>query len=83
MTFLSWETYRVRGVYSKPFYEVLGLIIDIFCGIGLLFVEDCALSIFFKSWVLVASYLCSRFHIFDKPILEEYVSQVEGGPHLL
>ncbi len=28
-------------------------------------------------------YLCSRFRIFDRPILEEYVSQVEGGPHLL
>jgi len=31
----------------------------------------------------VASYLCSKFHIFDRPILEEYVFQVEGGPHLL
>jgi hypothetical protein len=30
----------------------------------------------------VVPYLCFRFHIFDKPILEEYVSQVEGGPHL-
>ncbi len=31
----------------------------------------------------MAPYLCSRFCIFDRPILEEYVSQVEGGPHLL
>jgi len=31
----------------------------------------------------VALYLCSRFHIFNKPILEKYVSQVKGGPHLL
>ncbi len=28
-------------------------------------------------------YLCARFHIFNKPILEEYVSHIEGGPHLL
>jgi hypothetical protein len=27
--------------------------------------------------------LCSKFHIFDGPVLEEYVFQVEGGPHLL
>jgi hypothetical protein len=32
---------------------------------------------------MVAPYFCSSFHIFDRPILEEYVSQVEGGPHLL
>jgi hypothetical protein len=31
----------------------------------------------------MALYLCSRFRIFNIPILEEYVSQVEGGPHLL
>ncbi len=31
----------------------------------------------------MASYLCSKFGFFDRPILEEYVSQVEGGPHLL
>ncbi len=34
------------------------------------------------SWALVAPYLCFKFRIFDKPILEKYVSQVEGGPHL-
>jgi hypothetical protein len=36
--------------------------------------EDCALSAFLKNGVLVASYLCSRFHIFDRLVLEEYVS---------
>jgi hypothetical protein len=45
--------------------------------------EDCAPSTFLKSWALVASYLCSRFNIFDKFVMEEYVSQVEGHPHLL
>jgi hypothetical protein len=54
-----------------------------FGGTCLLSMEDCAASTFLRSWVLVASYLCSRFHIFDRPILEEYVSQVERGPHLL
>jgi len=36
--------------------------------------EDCAASIFLKSWVLVALYLCIKFRIFDKLILKEYVS---------
>jgi hypothetical protein len=31
----------------------------------------------------MVSYLYSRFHIFDRPILEEYVFHVKGGPHLL
>jgi len=31
----------------------------------------------------VALYLGFRFRIFDRPILEKYVFQVEGGPHLL
>jgi hypothetical protein len=44
--------------------------------------EDCAPSIFLGSWVLMALYLCVRFHIFDRPILKEYVSQVEGGSTL-
>jgi hypothetical protein len=30
----------------------------------------------------VTPYLCSRLRIFNRPILEEYFSQVEGGPHL-
>ncbi len=45
--------------------------------------EDCAPFAFLRNWALVAPYLCSRFHIFNRPVLEEYVSQVEGGPHLL
>jgi len=28
----------------------------------------------------MALYLCFRFCIFDRPILEDYVSQVEEGP---
>jgi len=36
-----------------------------------------------RSWALVVPCLCFKFHIFDKPILEKYVSQVERGSHLL
>jgi len=43
--------------------------------------EDYAPSIFLRNWVLMVSYLCFRFHIFDRPVLE-YVSSIEGGPHL-
>ncbi len=45
--------------------------------------EDCAPSAFLRSWAQMALYLCFMFYIFDRPILEEYVSQVEGGPYLL
>jgi hypothetical protein len=44
--------------------------------------EDYAPSTFLGSWVLAVPYLCFRFCIFYRPILEEYVSQVEEGPHL-
>ncbi len=44
--------------------------------------EDCAPFAFLESWALVVVYLCSKFRIFDGPILEEYVSHVEKGPHL-
>jgi hypothetical protein len=33
--------------------------------------DDCAPSIFLRNWVLVVMYLCFRFHIFNRPILEE------------
>jgi hypothetical protein len=45
--------------------------------------EDCAPFTFLGNWALVAPYMCSKFCIFDKPILDEYVSQVEGDPQLL
>jgi hypothetical protein len=44
--------------------------------------EDCVPSFFLRSWVLVVLYLCSRFRIFDRLIMERYVFQVERGPHL-
>ncbi len=53
-----------------------------FSGISFLSMEDCAPSTSLGNWALVVLYLCSRFRIFNRPILEEYVYQVEGGPHL-
>jgi hypothetical protein len=45
--------------------------------------EDCVPSFFLRSWVLAVLYLCSRFRIFDRLVMERYVFQVERGPHLL
>jgi hypothetical protein len=80
-----WGHYgsRIMGVFLGPFGKVSGSTIDIFDGIGLLSMKDCAPFTFLGSWALVAPFLCLRFLIFDKLVLEEYVSQVEGGPHLL
>jgi hypothetical protein len=50
-----------------------------FGGIGLLSMEKCALSIFLGSWVLVAPYLCSRFCIFHRLFLEEYIFKLKGA----
>jgi len=41
--------------------------------------EDCVQSTFLGNWVLVAPYLCSKFHIFNRPILEKYVFHIERG----
>jgi hypothetical protein len=54
-----------------------------FCGISFLSMEDCAPFSLLGSVAPVASYLCSRFRVFYRFVLEEFVSQVEGGPHLL
>ncbi len=54
-----------------------------FGGMGLLSMEDYASFAFLGSCILVASYLCFKFHISDKLILEEYDFQVEGGPTLV
>ncbi len=68
--------------WATFFHLVLELPIS-FGGIGLHSMEDCAPFAFLRSWALVASYLFSRFCIFDKFVLEEYFFGVEGGPQLL
>jgi len=71
----------IVGVFSRPFNEALGLTIS-FGGIDFFSMEDCAPSIFLGSWAMLDPYLCFKFHIINRPILEEYVSQVEGGLHM-
>jgi len=44
--------------------------------------EDYASFDYLRNWAIMVPYLCFRFCIFDRPILEEYVSQVDRGPHL-
>ncbi len=44
-----------------------------FGSIGVLFIEYYIPFVFLKSWALVFPYVCSKFHIFDKLVLEEYV----------
>ncbi len=41
--------------------------------------EDYAPFAFLGNWALIARYLSSKFHIFDRPILEKYIFQIEGG----
>ncbi len=73
---------RIMGIFSGSLNEASGSIIDILWWYRAFFMEDCAPSTFIGNWALVAPYLCVRFHIFDRPILEEYVLQIEGGPHM-
>jgi hypothetical protein len=46
-------------------------------------VKDCAPSTFLKSMTIMALYVCFMFCIFNRLVLEEYVFQIKGGPHLL
>jgi hypothetical protein len=62
-----WESFQ------GPLTKRQARLLIFFGGIGLLFMEDCVSSAFLKSWALVALYLCSRFCIFDRPVLDEYV----------
>jgi hypothetical protein len=62
-----WESFQ------GPLARCQARLLISFGGVGLLSMEDCAPFTFLRGWVLVASYLCFRFRIFDRPILEEYV----------
>ncbi len=73
----SWESFQC------PLAKCQAQLLITFGGIGLFSMEDYAPSTFLGSWVLVAPYLCFRFCISIDFILEEYVSQVKGGSHLL
>jgi hypothetical protein len=41
--------------------------------------EDCAPFIFLGNLALVAPYLCFRFRIFDRHVLEEYFFRLKGA----
>ncbi len=71
---------RIMGIFSRPLTRHHAQLLISFSGIRLLFTEDCAPSTFIGNWALVAPYLCTRFIIFDRPILEDYVFQIKGGP---
>ncbi len=75
--------FKVMGIYSRPLNGVSCSITNFLWWCRPFIYGGCAPSTFLGSWVLVVPYLCSRFCIFDRPVLEEYVYQVEGGPHLL
>ncbi len=70
------------GVFLGSFNEVLGLTINIFWWYKLFFNRGLCPPTFLGSWAMVASYLCSRFRIFDRIVLKEYDFKIEGGPHL-
>ncbi len=64
---------RFRESFQGPLVKRQTWLPIYFGGISLFSMEDCAPSIFLGSWAFVASYLCFRFCIFDKLVLEEYV----------
>ncbi len=71
-----WGHYgsMVMEVYLGPFNEASNLTIDFLSWYRPFFMEDYAPFAFLRNRVLMALYLCSRFCIFDKHILKEYVS---------
>jgi len=77
-----WGNYRFRivGVFSRPFNKVSSLITNILWWYRPLFYGR-LFPIFFNRELGSGGF--PRFRIFDRPILEEYVYQVEGGLHLL
>jgi hypothetical protein len=69
----SWEF--IQGLLPKT----SSAITDFLWWYKFLSMEDYAPSTFLGSWALVPPYLCFKFHIFNRPILKKYVSQVKGG----
>ncbi len=81
-----WGPYgfRVMGFYLRSLSEAPNPTIDLFWWYRpFIYGSLCLPYAFIGSWALVVLYLCLRFHIFHRPVLEKYVFQVDGGPHLL
>jgi hypothetical protein len=75
----SW----VMGDYSKPFSRTSNLIIDILWWyMPLIYGGLCPICLS-RELGFGGSIFVPKFCIFNRPVLEEYVYQVEGGPNLL
>jgi hypothetical protein len=76
-----WGHYglRIVQVFLGPPSKVLGLTINILWWYGPSRYEGLCPIFFLKSWVLMVPYLYFRLRIFNRPVLEEYASQVERG----
>jgi hypothetical protein len=70
-----WGHYgsKLVGILSRPFNKTSNSTSDILWWYKFFSMEDYAPFAFLRSWAMVALYLCSKFHIFDKFILEKYV----------
>ncbi len=70
-----WGHYgsKTMGIFSGPLNEALGSITDICWWYRSIFYEGLCPICFSKELALVVPYLCFRFHIFNIPVLEEYV----------
>ncbi len=66
----SWESFQ------GPLARCQGRLLISFGGIIFFSMEDYAPFAFLGTWVLVALYLCFRFRILDKIVLNEYVFKV-------
>jgi hypothetical protein len=83
------HSHEYKKLFEDLFY-VLYMILKVrheawqpifFGDIGLLFMKVFASIVFLRRWALMALYLCFKFLIFDKLILEEDFFKLKG-PHL-
>jgi len=80
-----WGHYgsKVMGVYSGPFSGVLGLIINFLWWYKLfIYGKWCIVCFSMELGFNGFIYVLQVFLIFNKPVLEEYVYQFEGGAYL-
>jgi hypothetical protein len=70
------------GAFSGPLSETSGLTTDIFWWYMPSFYGGLCPIWFFGELGFSGSLFVIYIHIFDKLVLEKYVSQVEEGPHL-
>jgi hypothetical protein len=71
--------FRIKGIFSRPLNEALSSITNILWWYMPSIYGGLCPFAFLGSWVLVAPYLCSKFHIFYRLVLEKYVYHVEGA----